>query len=328
MKNGIKKIRDGIILGSTALYLVLLALPVAAQQAVPAATPGNSDQPIEITAGRTLEWHRNDNKYIGRGDVVVTQGDVSVYSQTLTADYRDGAQSSMEIWQLTAEQDVRIQNTTTTAYGDKAVYDVDKAYAVLTGDNLKMVSPDQTVTARDRLEYWTDKGEALAVGDAKVVRTEDTLTADTIKAVFAETPEGRKIDTLHAVGNVVIVTPQETLYGDKGVYKASTDTAELIGHVRILREKNQLEGERAEVNLTTNISKIFGGAAGAGGDGRVRGIFYPGSDKKPDQDKNNPSPKTQTAPPVTGQAPSSAPAPAPLPPAGGATLSSTKSQTP
>lgn len=263
-----------------------------------AATPvSTGDDPIEITAGSTLEWHRNDNQYIARGEVEAKQGDTAIYSETLTADYRAGEKSANEIYLLTAEQDVRVQNTTTTIYGEKAVYDVDKAYAVMTGNNLKMVSPDQTVTARDRMEYWSQKGEAIAVGDAKVVRLDDTLTADTVKAIFKETPQGQEIDTLHATGHVVIITPAERLTGDKGVYHSATNTAEIFGNVHIIRGPNILEGDRAEVDMNTNISKIFGGptASGGSGDGRVRGIFYPGTDKT---EATAPAPAPTPAPPV------------------------------
>lgn len=278
-----------IILGTA---LLLIAGNAMAQNAMP--TGSNSDKPIEITAGNSLEWHRNDNKYIARGQVKATQGDTSIFSELLTADYRAGKTSSNEIYQLTAEQNVRIQNPTTTLYGEKAVYDVDKAYAVMTGNNLKMESPEQIVTARDRMEYWSQKGEALAIGNAKVVRGEDTINADVVKAVFHETPTGREIKTLHANGNVVIVTPTETLTGDNGIYYSATNTAEIVGNVKIVRGPNVLEGVRGEVDLNTNISKIFGapeavGTTGAN-PGRVRGIFYPGSDKAPAQGQTAPAP--------------------------------------
>lgn len=261
--------------------LALLACGTAlAQSPVPVST--NSDAPIEITASETLEWHRNDNQYIAKGAVKATQNDTTLYSDRLTADYREGATSSMEIYRLTADANVRIQSADTMFYGEKAVYEVDQAYAVMTGNNLKMESPDQVVTARDKMEYWSTKREALAIGNAKVVRGKDTINADVIKAVFKETSGGQQIDTLHANGHVVIVTPTETLTGDRGIYYSATNKAEIHGNVKIVRGPNVLEGDRGEVDLNTNISRIFGGptAAAGTGDGRVRGVFYPGSDKQ------------------------------------------------
>lgn len=262
----------------TFFMLMTLMAPAMAQ------TDSAGKEPIEITAGQTLEWHRKDLKYIARGDVVATQGRTEIRSSTLTADYREGKGGTTEIHKLTAESNVTLSDQESTAYGDLAVYDVAAGYAVLTGSDLKLLSPDQTITARDKMEYWTTRREAAATGNAKVVRPTDTISADVLKAFFTDDPAtGKtKVSRMEAHGHVVIVTREETLTGDKGFYNGDRNTAEIIGHVRIERGPNVLEGERAEVDLTTNISKMFGGATSPTGDSRVRGVFYPGSEKKPD----------------------------------------------
>ncbi len=162
--------------------------PAAAPTVAPAPVPEgkSSEQPIEITATKTVEWLRDKKQYVARENVIVTQGGMSIESDLLTADYREGEKSSTEIYQLTAEGNVRIKDATNTAFGDKAVYDVTQGVAVLTGADLKIVSPEQTVTARDRMEYHSNTREAKAIGNAKVVRATDTLTADTISAFFKD----------------------------------------------------------------------------------------------------------------------------------------------
>ena len=251
-----------------------------AQTAPPVST---SNEPVEITAGQTLEWHRAKKQYIARGDVLAKQGTTEIRGALLTADYNEGKGGSTDITKLTAETNVTITDQQSTAYGDKAIYDTQTGYAVLTRQNLKIVSPEQTITATERMEYWTEKREAAAVGNAKVVRPTDTITANTLKAFFTDDPAtGKtKVSRMEGHGNVVIITKEETLRGDKGVYNGTNNTAEITGHVRIERGPNVLEGERAEVNLTTNISKMFGGPTSPTGDSRVRGIFYPGSEQKP-----------------------------------------------
>ncbi len=240
----------------------------------------NAKEPLEITAGKSLEWYRLDKKYVARGDVRARQGVTQITSDLLTADYTEGTNGSTEISLLTAEGTVVIMDEENTAYGDKAVYDVPQAYAVLTGGDLKLVSPGQTITATNRMEYWSQKREAVAVGNAKVTRPSDTISADTLKAFFTQDPKTgeTKVSRMEAHGDVVIVTKEEKLTGDKGIYKADRNIAEIIGHVRIERGPNILEGERAEVNLTTNVSKMFGGSTSPTGDSRVRGVFYPGSE--------------------------------------------------
>ena len=299
------------------LLLCSLSLPAKAQQN--AAAPPQNGEPIEIEASKSVEWLRGQNQYVARENVVVTQGKMTINSDLLTADYRDN-NGATEIWQLTAEGNVQIKDENNTAYGDKGVYDVPGGIAVLTGQNLRLVSPEQTVTARDRMEYHSATREAKAIGDAKVVRAQDTLSADTISAFFkdnaaaatpaapaSEAPQkstagplggnSSSLDRLEAEGNVVIKTPTETLYGQRAIYRAASNTAELMGKVRVERGQNTLEGSRAEVNLATNVSKMFGSEKG----GRVRGIFFPGSEKA--GDKKN----TASAAPVPSALPTVAP---------------------
>ncbi|PZQ46810.1 MAG: ostA-like family protein [Micavibrio aeruginosavorus] len=297
--------------------------PAGAQQDTPAPAPAaqtapeNSNQPIEITATKTVEWLRDQKQYVARENVIVKQGTMTIMSDLLVADYRESEASSMEIWQITATGNVKIMDDKNTAYGDKGVYDVANGIAVLTGNDLRLVSPDQTVTATQSMEYHANERQAKAIGNAKVVRAQDTLSADTITAFFksenaapatATTKPaqnspvgGGNLDRLEADGNVVIKTPTETIRGQKGVYKADSNTANLTGKVKIERDKNTLEGNRAEVDLNTNVSKLFGSEKEGG---RVRGVFFPGSEKSPKKAQDKPA---TTVAPVSPPAPTAAP---------------------
>jgi lipopolysaccharide export system protein LptA len=82
------------------------------------------------------------------------------------------------------------------------------------------------------------------------------------------------LDTLDATGNVEIKTTSETLTGEKGFYNAKDNTAQVTGNVRITRGPNILEGARADIDLTTQTSRLY---APSGPNGRVRGIFFPSS---------------------------------------------------
>ena len=247
-----------------------------------AQSPVNPEQnkPLEITADESLEWHRNDLYFKARKNVRAVQGATTLTADMLTAKYSEGDESGIEIHTIQADGNVRIVSAQSSAYGGRAVYDVDKGSALMTGGNLRIVSDDQTVSAQDRLEYNVNQGKMEAIGNAKAVREGDTLTSDKIIAIFAENTQGKRVlKTLEAIGNVVITTPTEVLKGERALYTAGTSLAELKGNVIIKRGPNKLEGNRAEVNLKTNISKIFGGKT-EGGNGRVRGVFYPGSEKK------------------------------------------------
>jgi lipopolysaccharide export system protein LptA len=274
------------------MVMVLLALGLYASDSGFAQTPAqnvnpqemtqSAEDPIEITALKSVEWLRDQRQYVAREDVVVTQGALTIRTDLLTADYKEGNQSSMQIYKLTATGNVRIESDGNIATGDEAVYDVETGLAVLTGKDLKITSPEQVVTAKERMEYAPQTRIAKAIGDALVIRGEDRLAAQTITAVFkdkssssaTQSAQMGNLERLEAQGSVVITTPQEVLKGSKGIYSAATNKAELMGNVTITRGPNVLEGERAEIDLTTNVSRMF--ASDSQG-GRVRGVFYPGS---------------------------------------------------
>ncbi len=259
------------------IFAVVFALGVPAW-----AQNADRNKPLEITADESLEWNRTDLYFKARKNVKATQGKTSLFTALLTAKYRDGKEGGIDIYTIKADGAVRIVSENSQAYGDHAVYDVDTSYAVMTGDHLRLVSDDQVVTARDKFEYYVSAGRLEAHGQAKAEREGDMLEADKMIALFEQDSKtGRRVlKSLEAIGNVVITTPDEILTGNRAIYSAQTNVAELLEGVVIVRGPNKLQGTRAEVNLETNISKIYGGTPAEGG--RVRGVFYPSSAKKPE----------------------------------------------
>lgn len=273
---------------SIALLLCALLIFVNGQSSAAKSTQPSSsnNEPIEITADGSLEWNQNEKTFTAHQKAVATQKPTSIEASTLTAHYRDGKDSGMEIWRILADENVVIHSQKTTAYGQKAEYDLDKGLATMTGNNLKMIAPDQTVTARDRFEYWVTDGRLMAIGNAKISRKNaqgqtNTLDADKISATLKDNGKGQRVlHSLEATGHVIIHTQTETITGAYGIYRADTNIATLTGGVTIKRGPNILEGERAEVDMGTNTSRIFGNETGGE---RVRGTFYPGSEKNPQE---------------------------------------------
>jgi lipopolysaccharide export system protein LptA len=260
------------------LYKIFLAALITTLFPTLSYAQTNNDQPIEVSAGQALEWKQKDLQYIARGDVVITQGKTTVKADTVIADYREGANSKTEIWRLTATDNVIIFDTENTITGAQGVYLIDGGIATVTGQNLKLTTPEQVITANEKMTYAADKGTATAIGNAKVVQGNDTLTSARLNVFFKKDDEGKNaLQKIDAVGRVKIVTPDETLTGDSGTYNAGNDTATVQGNVKIMRGPNTLEGTRANVNLTTKVSKIFGNEKTGG---RVKGIFFPGSAPK------------------------------------------------
>lgn len=235
-------------------------------------------EPVEITADSTLEWDRTGKIFTANGNAKARQGDMSVESDVLKARYRASGDKSIDIRELEAVGSVVLTSKDSKAYGDRALYSLDTALAVMTGDNLRLVAPNGSVTAKDRFEYWTNEGRLEAIGNAQIQHKDEkgqinTLKADHFTAYLAKDSSGKQaLKTLEAKGNVVITTPSETLTGTIGVYDAVRQTAEITGSVTITRGPNTLEGEKASVDLKTGVSTLAG--SGTSG-GQVRGVFYP-----------------------------------------------------
>ncbi len=267
-------------------FTLWIALFLISFQAAHAQETTSNNDPIEITADGTLEWKRNEKIFIADQNAVARQGDVSISATRLTANYRDTKGSGIEIYEMNAAENVIIRTQKSNAYGDNATYNVDQALAIMTGNNLRLISPDQTLSARDKFEYHITEGKLIAIGNAKIIRPKpeggkDTLKANTISAVFENNAKGERVlKQMEARGNVVITTPTEIITGAYSIYRAASNKAQITGGVTIRRGPNILEGERAEVDLNTNTSKLFGG--GNTNDSRVRGVFYPNSEKKKD----------------------------------------------
>lgn len=307
-----------------ALLAMLAALPSGAEaQGLGLSGGGNDDVPLEVYADNGIEWRQNDNTYIARGNAKTIKGTTTVYADMLTAHYRKAAASGSEVWKIEAHGNVRIVSPQETAYGEHAVYTIDDGALIMTGKNLKLVTPRETITARDRLEYWDKKNLAIARGDALTV-TEDgrRIRADTLTATFkpsnsqqagakpptpaptrvatsgtsaAATRSGRqtqgdsRLDRMDAVGNVVITTPEEVARGERGVYFEDSGIATLTGSVKITRGQNQLNGDAAEVNLRTGVSRMINQPGRAGGP--VRALLVP---EKRDETPAAPTPNSRT----------------------------------
>lgn len=277
--------------------------------------------PIEVTAVDGIEWRQQEQVVIARGQARAVRGGVTVDADRLVARYRprggeaaaapraptEGPAGGGEIWRLEAEGNVVVTSATDRAEGDRAVYDMDQSVMVMTGGALRLVTPDNTLTARDSVEYWAQRRMAVARGNAVVVTNDGRrVRADTLVAFFAEgaatgaaqppraqttsiqpgQPPGAQpssIERVEAYGNVDIRTAEEVVRGDRGVYNPNTGLARLLGNVRITRGDNTLTGQEAIVNMKTGIARLVS-APGA----RVQGLVVP--------QQGQPQPGPQPAP--------------------------------
>jgi lipopolysaccharide export system protein LptA len=256
---------------ATATASATPAVPVVAGTALDA---GNTSGPIEIDAEDGIEWRRDEKVYIARGHAKAKRGDLTLYADTLTAHYDDSGGGS-KVTRVVAEGSVRIATPTQTVYGDRADYDMNQSVVVITGHDLKATTATQTITAKDRFEYWAKRDIVVARGNVVMTEPGKKVSADLVTGYFIASADGkRELKQVEASGNVIIVDKAEVVHAQKGIYDPKRGLATLSGGVKITRGKNQLNGQYAEVNLNTGVSRLLGGPKGKG-DGRVHTLIVP-----------------------------------------------------
>ena len=300
--------------------------------------------PIDVTSRDGFEWRENEQKVIASGDARAVRGDVTVTADRLTAFYRKKAgtapaapapaplasstaatakpgdpddNGSNEVYRLEAEGNVHIYTPTDEAVSDRAIYDIDQAVLVMTGHAMKITTPQDVMTARDSMEYWSQKHMSVGRGNAIVVTTDgrriaaDVLVgfsrpsdqpgapkpaATAVSASPAATKPGQdpvaasgKLERVEAYGNVEVRTQADIGRGDRGLYLADTDVARLVGHVRITHGQNQINGPAADVNMKTGIGHLVS----LRGE-RVQGLIVPNDTSA--QAQKSPAAKPEAGP--------------------------------
>ncbi len=223
---------------------------------------GDESGPVEIEATEGIEWLRDQQQYIARGDAKAKRGDFEVRADVLTAHYRDDETTDgQQIHRLDADGNVIIETEGEVAYGDQGVYHVMEKIVVLVGGDLRFESDQAIITARDSLEFWEADELAVARGDATVLTTDQRrLRADVMTAYILPDGTGKKsVQRIDAIGNVHVSTGQEIILGREGVYEVDREIATICGNVRITRGDNQLNGDCAEVEMNTGRSRLLGG---------------------------------------------------------------------
>lgn len=232
-------------------------------------------EPLAIDAQDGIEWRRKEQLYVAQGDVKAVKGDLTVEADELRALYREENGKQPEIYRLEAHGNVVLTSPTEKVTGDAATYDLDQAVFVVTGNDLKLSTATDLITARDSLEYWETKQIAVARGDAVVTNKDGQLQADLISAYFVQQNGDMTVTQMDAVGNVAVITPGEVVRGDKGRYFVDQKMVTVAGNVRVTRGQNQLNGAFAEVDLANQVSRLLSTPDGSV-NRRVTGLFSPG----------------------------------------------------
>lgn len=122
-----------------------------------------------VTATDSLEYWEDKKIAVARGHAVAVGGDRHVEGDVLTAEFRDGPGGEQQLWKMTAVGHVTVITKSDVSRGDKAVYDVSRDIAIITG-NVLITRDDGTQLTGDvgEVDFKTNQSRLLNEGHGRV----------------------------------------------------------------------------------------------------------------------------------------------------------------
>ncbi|HWE99637.1 MAG TPA: LptA/OstA family protein [Caulobacteraceae bacterium] len=147
----------------------------------------------------------------------------------------------------------------------------------------------------DQAEVVQSKCMAVWKGSAEAVQARARLRADVI-TVYSRIKGGHgtgpdsascgPTERIEAEGHVYYVTPERTARGDRAVYSQAADQIVMTGDVIVVQGQDVARGDKLIIDVSNRQARMVSG--GAGGSGRVRGVYFP--DQQPSSGGTPPSP--------------------------------------
>lgn len=119
--------------------------------------------------------------------------------------------------------------------------------------------------------FVVQEASSLATFSGNVVIHQDSLTVNADRVVVHYGAGGASdIESLEAIGKVIITTPEQTVTGERGIYNPSNRVMRVIGNVVATSPTGRVTGPELLVNFATNVTE-FVNSSGK----RVTGVFNP-----------------------------------------------------
>jgi lipopolysaccharide export system protein LptA len=149
----------------------------------------------------------------------------------------------------------------------------DKSKTATFSGNVQVVQGDTTMRCRSLVVFY---GQEVGIGEAGAEAT----TGTTVKSPLGGTKGAQNIRRIEARGAVTVLTKDQNVSGDLGIYDLKTKTITLSGNVVVSQGQNVIHGERVIVDTETGNARVESGGSGAGANaaagGRVRALIQPG----------------------------------------------------
>jgi lipopolysaccharide export system protein LptA len=142
------------------------------------------------------------------------------------------------------------------------------------------------------LEVRDKQKEATFSGDVRVKQGDTGMRCKSLVVFYEQGSEGnaktktmqaaspgpggeQRIKRLEARGGVVVTQKDQTVTGELGIFDMKTNTVTMTGTPVIMTQgPNVLKGDKLVVDLASGVSRV---ESGKNGQGRVQGLFQPGS---------------------------------------------------
>jgi lipopolysaccharide export system protein LptA len=152
----------------------------------------------------------------------------------------------------------------------------DKNKTATFSGNVQVVQGDTTMKCQSLVVFY---GQEIGIaGNGKPAAAPVTTTKST-----PGMPQGaQNIRRIEARGGVTVVTKDQNVKGDTGIYDLESKTITLSGNVVVSQGQNVIHGEKVVVDTVTGSAKVESGSsnggagAGAPGPPRVRALIQPG----------------------------------------------------
>jgi lipopolysaccharide export system protein LptA len=168
----------------------------------------------------------------------------------------------------------------------------DKNKTATFSGNVQVVQGDTTMKCQSLVVFY---GQEIGIAGAD--KQASTTPVTTSKSTPGMPQGAQNIRRIEARGGVTVLTKDQNVKGDTGIYDLETKTITLSGNVVVSQGQNVIHGEKVVVDTVTGSARVESGSsnggagAGAPGPPRVRALIQPGKGMTigPGQTNSNPN---------------------------------------
>ena len=242
----------------------------------------NDDQNLIVEADDSLQWLRDEKKYIATGNASATRGGTRLDADVIIADYLEtettDAEGGTTITHIEGQQNAKFTRGSMIATGENITYDLSAEKAVMRGQNAKIINGNESLTATQSITYDRSQRMITATGNAHVkLSNGQELKGNVITATLNDGEND--IIRVTANDNAEVFSPTvgagqndvREAFADAMVYEKSTGIAVLTDNVVLKEAGNILKGDKAVIDTVSGTSTMSSTTSGQ----RVGGVFQP-----------------------------------------------------